>query len=99
MDGAVNKRDLSTEKPESLHEKTRGADFNPGVDSAPTRNRASNQREPESGKNRGMWGIQAGVGNGCCQQKRGVGVRNRNIWLPDMDTNHHSRLQRPLSYR
>ena len=69
------------EKSESPHEKTRGAKLNPGVHLAPTSNHVSNQREPESRKNCGMWGIQAGVGNRCCQQKQGVGVRNKNKWL------------------
>jgi hypothetical protein len=28
----------------------------------------------------------------------GTEIPNQNEWLPDMDSNHDSRLQRPLSY-
>lgn len=82
LDGAVNNRDLSTEKSESSQDKLRGAERNPGVDRAPTSHHVSNQRAPESRKNCGMWGIRAGARNRCCQQKQGVGVRKKNNWRP-----------------
>ncbi len=53
---------------------------------------------PPTAKTCGMWRISATGGTPLLSiiSRRGVG--NATIWLPGMDSNHDSRLQRPLSY-
>lgn len=80
LDGAVNKRDLSTEKSESPTKKRGGPNPTPGV-LLPLRESTSQTRELESGENYGMWGIPASGGEALLSIKTGVGVRNKNIWL------------------
>ena len=45
-----------------------------------------------------MWRIRATVAAGAPVKITGVGFGTRTVWLPGMDSNHDSRLQRPLSY-
>ena len=51
-----------------------------------------------SAKTCGMWRIRARRTTGAAVKITGVGFGTRTVWLPGMDSNHDSRLQRPLSY-
>ena len=78
---------------------TRAPSLNPGVESAPPRYLNSNRREAENAENPRNVADTGEVANyRCCQQNKGFWVRTGKGWLPDMDSNHDSRLQRPLSY-
>jgi hypothetical protein len=68
------------------------------VEFAP-RTRTSRTGEPRRNANTGeCLGYRREGRHGGCQQNRAVESSRLKGWLPGMDSNHDSRLQRPLSY-
>lgn len=63
------------------------------------RTRKSRTGEPGRNANTGeCLGYRREVRQGGCQRNRAVESSRLKEWLPGMDSNHDSRLQRPLSY-
>ena len=97
LDGAVNKRNLSTGETRDSARNFWTPRLEPGVEHALPRSGLSNQRDAHDQVHAKCFGYRAAP-KGPCQQKAGLKVRSSGYWLPDMDSNHDSRLQRPLSY-
>src|SRR5581483_6242697 len=74
-------------KRENSQVKTRGPASTLGVERAAPRCWVSNQRERPQQMSAKCLGWTAGR-NRCCQLKRASRVRNKNVWLPGMDSNH-----------
>jgi hypothetical protein len=98
LDEAVNKRFLSTGETRELVPVNVGFGLNPGVELAPPRSLFPTGETAGRARTCGMWRIQATVAAGAAVKITGVGFGTRTVWLPGMDSNHDSRLQRPLSY-
>ena len=99
MDQAVNKRFLSTGETGELVRVNVGFDSNPGVVCAPRKTSLPTGEKVLRARICGMLGIRAERAKALLSTKRALGVGAETVWLPGMDSNHDSRLQRPLSYR
>ncbi len=99
MDGAVNKATLSSRETGESAVKSSGFGPDPR---GPTRGRAtSHSKRPRGRKPQEtceMWAIWVDAGKAVLSKISRPGVETRMLWLPGMDSNHDSRLQRPLSY-
>jgi hypothetical protein len=87
LDGAVNKRFLSTGETGELVRVNVGFDLNLGVDRATPRNLSSNGRERVERKNCGMLGIRAERGKELLSTKRALEVGAETVWLLRQDSN------------
>jgi hypothetical protein len=96
--GAVNKCLLSTGETREFVSKSEGVDLNLGVDLAPPRDLSSNWREGTVRKTWAMWRIRTRMEGVPLSTEPVIAVGAERQWLPGMDSNHDSRLQRPLSY-
>jgi hypothetical protein len=82
LDGAVNKRDLSTGETGEFASKNAGFDLNPRVERAVPRTLLSSRRKVAGAKTCGMLGIQAGRGMVLLSTKRALEVGAETVWLP-----------------
>ena len=99
LNKAVNKGVLSTGETGELASENGGFGPNPGVELALPRCLSSNRREtPDAETPAQCCGNGRGERRALLSTKCGLGVGVEMYWLPGMDSNHDSRLQRPLSY-
>jgi hypothetical protein len=89
LNGAVNKRDLSTRETGEFADEKVGFGLNPGVAFGTPHDISSNQRERETRKKLAEC---CGYGRGrrwaLLSTKYPFRVRMERYWLPDMDSNH-----------
>ena len=78
--------------------KTWGSASTLGLSSHPRDASSSNRRERAARKNLRNVGDTGEGDGGAAVNKTGPRSWGRKVWLPGMDSNHDSRLQRPLSY-
>ena len=86
------------EKPESSHAETRGSTSTSGLSAPPRDASLPTGENAWLARTYGMFGIRAERGKTLLSTKRALEVGAETVWLPGMDSNHDSRLQRPLSY-